>query len=177
MKKPFLILLMLLIPLQFVFGCGRLGEIELTKYEENGHFEYTFEGNAGSISIDTNLYPNIEIYINKSLLIPSVYKNELHYYLYEKYGSEYFPSKISISVLQNGKEIYSAKWKIKDVTYSLPEKLSPFLLAFSSLVTAISFVFCLIGIFINKFHKAKWFFIGSVIADFIFLILLFSASC
>lgn len=179
MKKILLFLLLLLMPLQSVFGCGRFGIYELTKYDEKGGFECKFNDNSGITTIEDKLYPNIEIYVNNILLSPSIYKDEdkTDYYIGEKYSSDFFPPKFNISVVQNGTEIYSAKWRIKDVTLSMPEKLSPFLLIVSLFFTALFFFLLLIGIFTNRFHKIKWFLLGSVIIDFILLAFFFSSNC
>jgi hypothetical protein len=179
MKKIILFLLLLLLPLQFVFACGRFGIYELTKYDEKGDFECKFNDNSGITTIEDKLYPNIEIYENNILLSPSIYKDgdKAAYYIGEKYSSDFFPPKFNISVVQNGTEIYSAKWRIKDVTFSMPEKLSPFLLIISLFFTALFFGIFLAGIFLNRFHKIKWFLVGAILIDFISLFFFFSSNC
>lgn len=109
-------------------ACGTSNPVfgyEIIAADEKGVLEYnTAEESMGTrnIVIEKDKYPgNIEVLINNKIKNPEPYPYPLkygekyyyHYFLGE-YISEYYPIKFSVAVFQDGKEIYSAKWKIYD---------------------------------------------------------------
>lgn len=184
-RKIFYFLLILIIPVT-VFACARLVGYEIEASQEKGAFEYN-KTHAyvwwPRLSIDIKKYPDLEVYINGEEITRNIESyGDTTYYVYslEKFSPDFFnlfQKSFDIRIKQSDKEIYSAKWKVTNTTYSLPEKLSIYLLPISLFITFISFIFVLIGTFIKKFNFAKKLLLFSVIGDIIFLYIYFSAHC
>lgn len=93
----------------FSFGvasaCATIPSYRIVALDENGSFSFPKEVDALSTIVDVEKYPGtVEIYINNEKLQPTHEAGNLGKYVSSENNS--------VSVKQNGKEIYSAKWRI-----------------------------------------------------------------
>ena len=179
-KKIFILLILSSILPSTVFACGRMGTgYEIQASQEKGVFEYDKKPYSPVIAIDSRKYPNIEVYVNGIKIQPDIYDDRRYYSLGEFPSSSeaFFPKNVAVLIKQNNIEIYSAKLKITDTTFSFWELVSPILLAISLFITAFSFILFFINLFIKKFNFVTKILIISMIADAIFFLGFFSSHC
>lgn len=177
LRKIVFLLLVAFFPFT-TYACAREVTYEITATQERGTLDYKkTQSSVVWIIVDSKKDPDTEIYVNGKKLSSMSNHHEKITYSLTSLSSAYFPKSFDIAIKQNGIETYSAKWKITDTTYSLFENLSPYLLVASLFFSALFFILFLIGIFIDKFHRIKWFLLGSVIFDLIFLLPFLSSNC
>lgn len=126
MKKIIFLLILILFPFTTI-ACVEIPTFKVAPSQEKGDFIFENHIYNQFLRIDRTKHPDTEFFINNEMFGDIGEDNNIYIDLYDKYSKPYFPPKINVSVKQNGKEIYSAKWKVYDTTHFLSERASPFI--------------------------------------------------
>ena len=152
--------LMFLFSFGAVNACGKIATTDIAISNEKGSFYISKE--SSSIKIDNEKYPGtVEVFINnEKIQALNNQKNNSTYYYFDQYASSWFPKNILISIRQDGKEIYSARVKVYDTTYSWGEKILTPILVISIFLTLVIITWGIISSFFDKWKiKLKIIFI------------------
>lgn len=129
-----------------VTATARIGFLEIIATEEKGDFQ--FEKRISplfpSLKINQTEYPNAEVYINGQKIGANYSEEDMSFYR--------FPDrKMNVTIMQNGAELYTAKWELEYTSPSDLDRQYHILFFLSLLLTA--FMGYLVKL---KKIKARW---------------------